>query len=61
MFSLEKTLISTLLEKVLLDMVRAPSPLQMLPGQMSPRQLGCVKDGPRNLCLKFGQNLVSNS
>ena len=34
---------------------------QMLPGQMSPWQLGCVKDGPRNLRLKFGQNRVSNS
>ena len=34
---------------------------QMLPGQMSPWQLGCVKDGPRNLCLNFGQNRVSNS
>ena len=28
---------------------------------MSPWQLGCVKDGPRNLRLKFGQNRVSNS
>ena len=34
---------------------------QMLPGQMSLWQLGCVKDGPRNLRLKFGQNRVSNS
>ena len=33
----------------------------MLPGQMSPRQLASVKDGPRNLPLKFGQNQVSNS
>ena len=32
---------------------------QMLPGQMP--LLRCVKDGPRNLCLKFGQNRVSNS
>ena len=34
---------------------------QMLPGQMSPWQLGSVKDGPRNLPLKFGQNQASNS
>ena len=34
---------------------------QMLPGQMSSWQLGCVKDGARNLRLKFGQNRVSNS
>ena len=34
---------------------------QMLPGRMSPWQLGCVKDGPRNLRLKFGQNRVSKS
>ena len=34
---------------------------QMLPGQMSPWQLVCVKDGPRNLRLNFGQNRVSNS
>ena len=27
----------------------------MLPEQMSPRQLASVKDGPRNLPLKFGQ------
>ena len=33
----------------------------MLPGQMSPRQLASVKDGPRNLPLRFGQNQVSNS
>ena len=33
----------------------------MLPGQMSPWQLASVKDGPRNLILKFGQNQVSNS
>ena len=33
----------------------------MLTGQMSPWRLGCVKDGPRNLRLKFGQNRVSNS
>ena len=37
------------------------SPGHMLPGQMSPRQLLSVKDGPRNLPLKFGQNRVSNS
>ena len=34
---------------------------QMLPGQMSPWQLGSVKDCPRNLRLKFGQNRASNS
>ena len=28
---------------------------------MSLWQLGCVKDGPMNLCLKFGQSRVSNS
>ena len=28
---------------------------------MSLWQLWCVKDGPMNLCLKFGQNRVSNS
>ena len=28
---------------------------------MSPWQLGCVRDGHRNLCLKFGQNRASNS
>ena len=28
---------------------------------MSPWELESVKDGPRNLLLKFGQNLVSNS
>ena len=28
---------------------------------MSLWQLGFVKDGPRNLSLKFGQNWVSNS
>ena len=33
----------------------------MSPGQMSPWQLGCVMDGPRNLPLKFHQNRVSNS
>ena len=33
----------------------------MLSGQMSPRQLASVKDGPRDLPLKFGQNRVSNS
>ena len=34
---------------------------QMLPWQVSPWQLGCVKDGPRNLRFKFGQNRVGNS
>ena len=34
---------------------------QMLRGQMSPWRLGCVKDGPRNLRLKFCQNWFSNS
>ena len=36
----------------------------MLPGQMMPRymsQLASVKDGPKNLPLKFGQNQVSNN
>ena len=33
---------------------------QMLPGQMSPWQLASVKDGPRNLPLKFGQSRVIN-
>ena len=37
------------------------SPWQMLPGQMSLRQLESVQDSPRNLSLKFGQNCVSNS
>ena len=37
------------------------SPGQMLPGQMSPWQLVCVKDGPRNQSLKFGQNRASIS
>ena len=32
----------------------------MLPGQMSLWQLGSVKDVPRNLPLKFGQNQVGN-
>ena len=32
------------------------SPGQMLPGQMSLWQLASVKDGPRNLPLKFGPN-----
>ena len=36
-------------------------PGQMLPGQMSLWKLASVKDGPRNLALKFGQNWVSNS
>ena len=34
---------------------------QMLPGQMSSWQLESVKDGPKNLPLKFGQNRASNS
>ena len=33
----------------------------MLPGQMSLWQLTSVKDGPRNLSLKFGQNRATNS
>ena len=33
----------------------------MLPGQMSPWRLVSVKDGPKNLPLKFGQNWVSNN
>ena len=37
------------------------SPKQMLPGQISPRQLASIKDGPRNTPLRFGQNRVSNS
>ena len=37
------------------------SPGQILPGQMSPLQLKSVLDGPRNLSLKVGQNLVINS
>ena len=35
------------------------SPGNLLPGQMS--QLASVKDGPRDLPLKFGQNWVINS
>ena len=35
-------------------------PGQMLPEQMLPRQLASVKDGRRNLPLKFGQNRISN-
>ena len=31
------------------------------PGQMSPLQLESILDVPRNLCLKFHQNRVSNS
>ena len=34
---------------------------QILPVQMSLSQLKSVQDGSRNLPLKFGQNLVSNS
>ena len=34
---------------------------QMIPRQMSPGQLVSVKDGLRNLPLKFGQNPVINS
>ena len=37
------------------------SPGQILPEQMSLLQFKSVQDGPRNLCLKFGQNRVSNS
>ena len=37
------------------------SPWHMLPGQMSLWRLASVKDGPRNIPLKFGQNRVSNS
>jgi len=37
------------------------SPKQMLPGQISPRQLASIKDGPINIPLRFGQNRVSNS
>ena len=37
------------------------SPWQMLPGQMSLRQLESVQDSPRNLPLKFGKNRISNS
>ena len=33
----------------------------MLPGQMSLWQSESVQDGPRNLCLKLGQNWLSNS
>ena len=36
------------------------TPGQMLPGQMSLWQLVSVKEGPRSLPLKFGQNWVSN-
>ena len=37
------------------------SPAQMLFEQMSPWQLAYVKDGPRNLLLKFGQKQLSTS
>ena len=37
------------------------SPGQIWPGQISTWQLESVRDGPRNLLLKFGQNLISNS
>ena len=37
------------------------SPGQMWPGQMSTWQLTSVKEGSRNVPLKFGQNRVSNS
>ena len=33
----------------------------MLSGQMLLWQLESVQDSPMNLCLKFGQNRVSNS
>ena len=36
-------------------------PGEMLNGQISLWQLASVKDGSRNLSLKFGQNQVSNS
>ena len=36
-------------------------PGQIFPGQMSPLQLKSVQGCPRNLSLKFGQNLASNS
>ena len=36
-------------------------PGQMLSGQISLWQFASVKDGPRNLFLKFGQNTVINS
>ena len=36
-------------------------PGQMLPGQMSLWKLVSVRDGPRNLPLKFGQNRVNSS
>ena len=36
-------------------------PGQMLPGKMSLWQSASLKDGPRILPLKFGQNWVSNS
>ena len=31
-----------------------------MPGQTSLGQMASVKNGPRNLALKFGQNQVSN-
>ena len=33
-------------------------PAQMLPGQMSPQMFASVKESPRSLPLKFGQNRV---
>ena len=36
-------------------------PGQILPGQMSSWQLKSAKEVPRNLPLKFGQNLAINS
>ena len=33
----------------------------MFHGQMSPWQFKSIQDGLRNLPLKFGQNLISNS
>ena len=36
-------------------------PGQMLQGQMSPWQLLAVTDGPTNLPMKFGKDLINNS
>ena len=45
----------------ILDLDTSLSPGQMPPCQMSPSQLALVKDGPRNLSLKFGQYRSINS
>ena len=45
----------------ILDLYTSMSPGQMPPCQMSPSQLALVKDGPRNLSLKFGQYRSINS